>query len=229
MAIEPHEVIELTIEMELCQTHEELRLKADKIKDIQSRRGIDDIDRRELLAVYQECSDAILIMDETIKPEVKAARMAKKPNASELAMYGQFMAENVFCWACGFSLENRTTGVEHGFSILENAHIIGGPGRRHDRRAINRLCNGCHCLAHGARIVIGGVLLPTISRGSMLWLKREDDPDHFDIDYLSSISTRRILEDDIEAPDEWFYEEFKKRAKANRVSDRFCDGSMSDR
>ena len=115
-------------------------------------------------------------------------------------MYGDFASAFRKCWACGWRQGWRSWCL----SNLEIAHIVGGAGRRHDRRAIVRLCNGCHLLNHGARIVVAGVRLPTLDLGHLVWLKREWDQEHLDIPYLMSLRVKRAeVIEPVELP-EWF-------------------------
>lgn len=126
--------------------------------------------------------------------------MAGRLSEDERAMYEAFASQFPICFWC------RGMGAKERGGIagrLVNAHLVGGPGRRHDRRAIIRLHDECHRLSHGERIVRHGQVLPTIDLGGMLWLKRHHDPDWFDLDYLDSISTRRIDRDLILPPIGW--------------------------
>ncbi len=138
--------------------------------------------------------------------------MAKKPTNADRKMYQAFMLEFYRCMACGWNPE-APLYREWMFGRLENAHIVGGPGRRHDRRAIVRLCAGCHRLSHGDRIVVRGLVLPTLSLENLLWLKREHDPENYDAEYLQSLRIRSG-EKLVPAPlPEWFH---KERSRCNR-------------
>ena len=89
---------------------------------------------------------------------------------------------------------------------LENAHIRGGAGRTHDRRNILRLCNGCHRLAHGERIVVFGDPLPVLTTANLLWLKAAYDPDCYDWDYLHELRPIPATEQEPRKPDDWFFD-----------------------
>ena len=113
--------------------------------------------------------------------------MAKTPNSVERKMYAAFAESFQRCWACGWQAGYR----EWCLPRLENAHIVGGPGRRHDRRALVRLCEGCHRLAHGFRVVLGGTAVPTLGIRQMVWLKQEFDPEFLDVAYLMGLRVKR--------------------------------------
>lgn len=126
--------------------------------------------------------------------------MAKAPTSAERKMYAEFIDRFRFCWACGWSGGFRAWMVPR----LENAHIVGGAGRRHDRRAIARLCAGCHRLSHGDRIVVDGIVLPTLSLQNLLWLKQAYDPEWYDVPYLQSLRIKRAEALVPEELPEWF-------------------------
>jgi len=114
-------------------------------------------------------------------------RKIKTMPPEEKAMYAKFMLDFPFCMACGWV---KYPFTEFGFILkLENAHIVGGPGRRHDRRAIVRLCNRCHRLSHGDRIVWCGEQIPVMTQGNLVYLKSVCDKEWYDKEYLDSIST----------------------------------------
>lgn len=98
-------------------------------------------------------------------------------------MYERFMDEFPFCFSCGWS----GGGTLWGFPKIDNAHIIGGAGRKHDRRDIIRLCHFCHRVSHGDTIKIDGKKAPQISLENMLWLKFKIDAEHYDREYLREI------------------------------------------
>jgi len=93
-----------------------------------------------------------------------------------------------YCWNCLCKpTDERWPFTEP--TNLENAHIFGGHGRRkNDRRAVNRLCNLCHRLSHGATVRVRGKDLPKLTLANMLWLKREFDPKYYDPVYLARIA-----------------------------------------
>lgn len=128
--------------------------------------------------------------------------MALALTADERQMYTEFMSDFPQCVACGWSGGYRDWMLPR----LENAHIRGGHARTHDRRNILRLCNGCHRLAHGERIVVFGSALPELSTANMLWLKAAYDPGHYDWDYLHEIRPIPADEQSIKKPASWFFD-----------------------
>lgn len=109
--------------------------------------------------------------------------MAKRANASQREMYSEFAALYWYCWHC------HARGV-YGIGShtpLDIAHIVGGPGRSHDRRNIIRLCRDCHRAQHGERWP--GYPGP-LTLANMLWLKKQYDPEFYDRAYLQSIRIR---------------------------------------
>ena len=131
--------------------------------------------------------------------------MAKPANKSERAMYADFAEAFPKCWACGWQSGFRDWCLPR----LEIAHIVGGPGRRHDRRALSRLCEGCHRLAHGARIVLAGVTVPTLDIRNLVGLKLEFDPEHYDVPYLMSLRVKRAEQLEPQELPGWFLEQRK--------------------
>jgi hypothetical protein len=97
------------------------------------------------------------------------------------------------CWCCGWPIEDD----QLWHVKLDIAHIIGGNGRRvEDRRAIVLLCQyPCHQLAHGATVRVNGLVLPKLTLGNLLWLKRERDKEHYDPDWLASLWHGKTLPD----------------------------------
>lgn len=125
-----------------------------------------------------------------------------KLTREEKAMYGAFMEEFPYCWACGWSVFRSVRNRPWMKARLENAHIRGGEGRTHDRRNLARLCNGCHQLNTGEQIRVAGELLPQLELSHMAWLKEHFDPEFFSPEYLSSLRSLRMP--DPEAPPKWF-------------------------
>ena len=124
----------------------------------------------------------------------------------EHAMYADFMHEHQRCWACGYSPfvwpQRQWMRPE-----LHNAHIFGGPNRRHDRRCLVRLCEGCHRLHHRARIVVDGEPLPFLTLQNVLWLKKHRDGKHYDRRYLSELWAKPLPR--IAIPAAWFRVEYE--------------------
>jgi hypothetical protein len=87
---------------------------------------------------------------------------------------GEFADQFPFCAVCW----NRAS--------LHIHHLVGGPGRRHDRRNLLRLCMWCHEGLHS-----GGQ--NDITKGMCLSAKREVDDEHYDPTFLASLRMRRHL------------------------------------
>lgn len=71
-------------------------------------------------------------------------------------------------------------------SSLHIHHLVGGAGRKHDRRNLLRLCMWCHEGLHA-----GG--RSNLSKGMCLTAKREVDDGHYDPEFLASLRLRRHL------------------------------------
>lgn len=84
---------------------------------------------------------------------------------------------------------------------LHRHHLLGGANRIDDPRMLLLLCMQwgdwrcrCHDLFHGYRIRRSdGTYWPALSLGMLLGVKRECDPQNFDLDWLQEISGRRRL------------------------------------
>lgn len=139
------------------------------------------------------------------KPQMKLTAKQKRMEAI-------FEKEFPFCMACGWP-DGQPWQWRDYPRWLENAHILRGTGqRRIDRRAILRLCKLDHDIADGpdepTQRDRAGNRLPKLTRPHLLWLKRERDPDHFDLDWLNSISIQRMPEP--AAPPSWFLEQYAR-------------------
>lgn len=107
------------------------------------------------------------------------------------------------CWRCGW--DARTfRWRDWMLNRFEAAHILRGCNRVHDRRVLVFLCNGCHRLEHGERVKPAGMncYLPGITLANMLWLKREYDPEFYDLEFLRQTSIRKDLPEPAE-PEYW--------------------------
>lgn len=94
-----------------------------------------------------------------------------------------------------YAAEHRSCGVcwwpeSDGRRQLEVHHLQQGAGRRHDRRNLLSLCERCHCVLHSGSIC--GVY-PDITKGMLLWVKREVDPEQFDPAWLAGLRHKRHL------------------------------------
>jgi hypothetical protein len=123
-------------------------------------------------------------------------------------MYERFQMEFTRCWACGWSpLDSPRRDWMR--PELHRAHIIGGVNRRHDRRCICMLCEGCHRLSHGAciRPVAGEARLPPLTYPNLLWLKRARDPAYYDRAYLRELTGGHRVPN-AKRPPLWFRTEY---------------------
>ena len=65
-------------------------------------------------------------------------------SVTESAMYEAFVEEFTFCWACCFVPLPAQGWPWVWNETLDCAHIVGGAGRKADRRCIARLCRTHH-------------------------------------------------------------------------------------
>lgn len=100
--------------------------------------------------------------------------------------YGNLRVISNRCWAC--HAWRHPMGWFTPW-LLERAHIVSKP-RREDRRLVNILCTICHKTQHGERLA--RFLRPKLTLENMLWLKRENDPDWLDWEYMQKHSVRRL-------------------------------------
>ena len=73
---------------------------------------------------------------------------------------------------------------------MEIHHLVGGAGRKHDRRNLLTLCANCHTVLHGGSKVTG---LHDLNKGILLTAKQETDPDYYDPVYLASLKRKKHL------------------------------------
>ena len=108
-------------------------------------------------------------------------------------MYAEFSEFFPFCMACEFQpVPVRELGLQGYMNRLENAHIVGGSGRRADRRCIVRLCNAHHRAQEGERLPFTKeVVLFGMNIENMLWLKRNFDPGFYDLEFIKSLRHKK--------------------------------------
>ena len=87
---------------------------------------------------------------------------------------------------------------------MEVHHLIGGRGRKHDRRNLLSTCSNCHAVLHSGTRVTG---LPDVTKGMMLTAKQECDPDHYDPEFLASLLGKKHLGYEPEPLSEFYTEE----------------------
>lgn len=93
------------------------------------------------------------------------------------------------CWAC-----RKARPLER--------HHICKPRRYWNLCNLALLCRFCHAAAENERIVHQGVRWPRLTLANVLWLKRENDPAHFDLDALAGIFAKALP--DLEQPDKFY-------------------------
>ena len=98
-----------------------------------------------------------------------------------------------FCFCCGFP---RTRRLDRK---LEAAHLCKqsmGMKRPDDRRAVVLLCAMCHVRQENPTpepVMVSGQMLPPITGGNMVWLKRQFDPQFFDLTYIDELFGTRNM------------------------------------
>lgn len=112
---------------------------------------------------------------------------------TEKQMYAEFVNEYPFCWACRYQPLPDLDEIGVCFSRLENAHIVGGAGRRADRRCIARLCSVHHRIFDGDRFRFKGWQLTKLTIGNIIWLKSRFDSANLDINFIESIRIKNRL------------------------------------
>lgn len=73
---------------------------------------------------------------------------------------------------------------------MEIHHLVGGAGRKHDRRNLISICSNCHAVLHSGSRVTG---LPDLTPAILLFTKQECDPDNYDPVYLASLKRKKHL------------------------------------
>jgi len=119
-----------------------------------------------------------------------------------------FRAEFDYCMACGIP-QGGYDEINYPRN-LENAHIVGGPGRNRqdDRRHLVRLCRLCHDLNHGRVIKSKGRLLVTLDLAHLLWIKSKLDPKYYDREELQRWLPKRLPR--AHRPPRWQCESFAR-------------------
>ena len=124
----------------------------------------------------------------------RCKEMGSKLTAEQRAMYAQFISEFDFCWLCNYQrLHPSVANLHAGWNPLENSHIVGGSGRRADRRSILRLCRLHHMVFDGHTIRAGnGKALEPITIENALWLKQSCDEEFYDLEFIKSLRHKRF-------------------------------------
>jgi hypothetical protein len=96
---------------------------------------------------------------------------------------------------------------------MEIHHLVGGRGRKHDRRNLLSLCQHCHEVLHLGPKLTG---LPDLNKGILLTCKQETDPDFFDPEFLASLLHKRWLGYDPEPVPQWYLDERQRNVWSAR-------------
>lgn len=109
-------------------------------------------------------------------------------------MYEEFVQEFPTCWLCDEQgLCPSLKAFYAGWNPIENSHIVGGAGRRADRRAIIRLCRLHHMAFDGHTIRnAAGKPVEGITIQNALWLKEKYDPSFYDVDFIKSLRHKKF-------------------------------------
>lgn len=106
--------------------------------------------------------------------------------------YATMIAEHPkpWCWICGRD-ERQVPHDWHASWYLQRAHLAAGSGcmvRKEDVRLVVISCPRCHAL-HRHRdtgpIRLNGRPYPPITDANMMWVKRERDPEQFDMAFIA--------------------------------------------
>ena len=87
---------------------------------------------------------------------------------------------------------------------MEIHHLVGGRGRKHDRRNLLSLCQNCHEVLHLGPKLTG---LPDLNKGILLTCKQETDPEFYDPVFLASLLHKKWLGYDPEPVPEWYLQQ----------------------
>jgi hypothetical protein len=113
----------------------------------------------------------------------------------------------MFAWAD----LHRSCAVCHwpesdGRRRLEVHHLVGGANRQkaHTPRAYLTLCNRCHGVYHGGKVVAN---TPDLTLAILLEAKRESDPELYDPQFLAKLKNKKHLGVDPEPIPEFYMNE----------------------
>lgn len=121
----------------------------------------------------------------------------KRQSSHDRAVLSDFADLYQFCSVCldrGWSCHN----------LLHIHHLVGGAGRKHDRRNLLRLCERCHGALHDGGREYG------LTKAHCLTAKRLVDDGFYDPEFLASLKHKRHLGYDPE-PFPFTVLEFRKR------------------
>lgn len=124
-------------------------------------------------------------------------------NKAERAVLLEWVALHRCCAVCWWPESD-------GRRQLEVHHLVGGAGRKHDVRQYVRLCSNCHTVLHSGSKVTG---LCDLSKGTLLAVKQECDPDNYDPEFLASLKMKKHLGYDPEPLPDYYQEQRQRNVK----------------
>lgn len=95
---------------------------------------------------------------------------------------------------------------------MEIHHLVGGPGRKHDRRNLLSLCEACHGVLHSGKVYANK---PDLTHAMLLTAKQETDPEFFDPAFLASLRHKQHLGYDPEPIPPYYLEERENNGRWN--------------
>lgn len=122
-----------------------------------------------------------------------------KLSKAEKQAYKTFVQDcGAVCWRCGRTPNDKPTWWNSPF-LCERAHVVNSP-RVESRKCCVLMCSICHRIQHGDRFTCdltsgGRFSLCTqtpLTLEQLLEMKRDRDPDFWDLAFLQSCSVRRL-------------------------------------
>jgi len=124
-------------------------------------------------------------------------------NKADKLLLQEFAAEHRSCAVCGWPESDMRRR-------MEIHHLVGGAGRKHDRRNLVSICSNCHSVLHSGSRVTG---LPDLTPAILLSTKLESDPEHYDPVYLASLKRKKHLGYDPEPIPEPYLQERQRNVR----------------
>lgn len=104
-------------------------------------------------------------------------------NKTDKLLLQEFAAEHRACAVCHWPESDMRRR-------MEIHHLVGGAGRKHDRRNLLTLCSNCHTVLHSGTKITG---LNDLNKSILLTAKQESDPAYYDPKFLASLKRKRHL------------------------------------
>jgi hypothetical protein len=118
-------------------------------------------------------------------------------NKQEQAECWEWSQQHLSCAICWWPQSD-------GRRELHVHHICSGSARKHDVRNYCKLCSRCHEVLHQGKVVGN---FPDLYNGTVLWAKRESDPENYDPEYLAGLRHRKHLGYEPVEPDSFYLQE----------------------